>query len=144
MSWSKPTVVLFLLAAAVLPSAGAHAQQSNSTSTGVFTEEQAKRGAAAYNKNCTGCHGSDLVSTDREVPNLTGPAFDRWAGKTVGELFEVTRDTMPPREERSLDNQVYLDIVAYMLRFNKVPAGQQELKPDVPVLKQITIGKPAG
>ena len=45
---------------------------ARSTSEGVFTEEQAQRGAMAYNKNCAGCHGSALRSTDREVPNLTG------------------------------------------------------------------------
>ena len=121
-----------------------HAQEptSKSTSTGVFTEAQAKRGAIAYNANCASCHGADHISTDREVSNLTGTTFQRWVGKTVAELFEVTRDTMPPREERSLDNQIYLDIVTYILRFNKIPAGNQELKPDSQLLRQITISKP--
>jgi len=120
-----------------------HAQPAaKSTATGVFTKEQAKRGEAAYNGNCASCHGTDLVSTDREVSNLTGNAFKRWNGKTVSELFEVTRDTMPPREERSLDNQMYLDMVAYILQFNKVPSGNQELKPDIETLKQIVIAPP--
>jgi hypothetical protein len=93
--------------------AAAHVQSAaKSTATGVFTEEQAKRGKAVYNRDCASCHGTDLVSTDREVSNLTGDAFKRWNGQTVGELFEVTRETMPPREERSLDNQVHLDMVA--------------------------------
>ena len=115
-----------------------------STSSGVFTEEQAKRGAAAYNANCGVCHGSDLLSTDREVSNLTGGAFQRWTGKTVAELFEVTRDTMPPKEERSLDDQIYLDIVTYILRFNKIPAGNEELKPDLSILRQMVITAPPG
>jgi mono/diheme cytochrome c family protein len=120
-----------------------HAQPLGKTTVaGVFTEAQAKRGTAAYDKNCASCHGTDLVSTDREVSNLTGNAFKRWNGKTVGELFEVTRDTMPPEEKRSLDDQVYLDIVAYILQFNKVPSGNQELKPDIESLKQIVIAPP--
>ena len=86
----------------------------------------------------------DLVSSDREVSNLTGDAFKRWNGKTVGELFEVTRDTMPPKEERSLDNQVYLNMVAYILQFKKVPSGNQELKHDIETLKQIVIAPPPG
>ena len=81
---------------------------------------------------------------DREVSNLTGNTFQRWIGKTVADLFEVTRDTMPPKDERSLDNQIYLDIVAYILRFNKIPAGSEELKPEVQRLRQITIAKPSG
>ena len=142
MKWHAAAVCVALLGTM----ARTDAQQAGSTSTsaGVFTEEQAKKGGAAYNANCAACHGADLLSTDREVSHLTGNTFQRWIGKTVGELFEVTRDTMPPKEERSLDNQIYLDIVAHILRFNKIPAGSQELKPDVQLLKQITIAKPPG
>jgi mono/diheme cytochrome c family protein len=133
-------MVCFLLLTGM---SGAHAQETTrSTSQGVYTEEQAKRGAAAYNTQCASCHGADLRSTDREVSNLTDYSFKRWIGKTVGEMFEATRDTMPPREERSLSDQIYLDIVTYILRFNKVPAGLQELKPDLQLLKQIKIGDP--
>ena len=81
---------------------------ARSTSEGVFTDEQAQRGAMAYSKNCAGCHGSALRSTDREVPNLTGESFKRWVGGTLGEKFEMVRDTMPPRDERSLPDEVYL------------------------------------
>jgi len=108
----------------------------------VFTEEQAQRGATAYNKNCAGCHGSALRSTDREVPNLTGDSFKRWVGRTLGEEFEVMRDTMPPRDERSLPDEVYLDILVFILRANKVPVGSHELKPEPETLKQITISEP--
>jgi S-disulfanyl-L-cysteine oxidoreductase SoxD len=120
---------------------GALAQSPGSP--GVFTEEQAKRGAAAYSANCAGCHGADLHSTDREVPDLTGGPFkDGWVGRIIFEKFEITRDTMPPREERSLPEQMYLDLVTFILRFNKVPAGSSELKPDIQLLKQIKIGNP--
>jgi mono/diheme cytochrome c family protein len=124
----------------LIGTSGAFAQSS--TSQGVFTEEQAKRGAAAYSANCAGCHGADLHSTDREVPDLTGPPFkDGWVGKTIFEKFESARD-MPPREERSLPDQMYLEIVTFILRFNKVPAGSNELKPDIQLLKQIKNGDP--
>ena len=49
---------------------------------------------------------------------------------------------MPPEEKNSLGDQVYLDIIAYILQFNKVPAGGQELKPDLSVLQQIVIPAP--
>jgi mono/diheme cytochrome c family protein len=121
-----------------------HAQDAKSTAAGVFTAAQAKKGEAAYNSNCASCHGADLRSTDREVTNLTETAFKNgWIGKTIAQKFEVTRDTMPPRAERSLGDQVYLDIVTYILQFNKVPLGQQELKPDPQILRQIVIADPA-
>jgi mono/diheme cytochrome c family protein len=114
-----------------------------SSSTGVFSSEQVKRGNAAYNANCASCHGLDLISTDREFPNLTAASFKfSWIGKTIWEKFEFIRTTMPPKEERSLDDQVYLDIVTYILQFNKVPTGDQTLKPDSEILKRIVISTP--
>jgi hypothetical protein len=52
------------------------------------------------------------------------------------------RDTMPPEEKNSLGDQVYLDIVAHILKFNKLPAGAQELKTDLSVLRQMVIPAP--
>src|SRR5215203_242716 len=73
-----------------------HAQEAapKSTSTGVFTAEQAKRGESAYNSNCATCHGSELRSANREVPSLAERSFKfSWVGKTIAEKFEVARDT---------------------------------------------------
>ena len=117
---------------------------AKSTASGVFSNEQAKSGEAAYSANCVTCHGAELRSTDREVPHLSDKSFKfGWIGKTIAEKFEFVRDTMPPKEEHSLSDQVYLDIVTYILKFNKVPAGNQELKPDLGILKQITIAAPS-
>jgi hypothetical protein len=54
----------------------------------------------------------------------------------------MVRDTMPPRDERSLPDEVYLDILTFILRANKVPVGSNELKPDLEILKRITIADP--
>jgi len=122
-----------------------HAQDTKSTSTGVFTQEQAKRGEAAYQRVCASCHGSDLHSTEAEAPDLTEGAFKfGWQGKTIAERFELIRTTMPPNKAGSLDDQAYLDIVTYILRFNNVPAGNRALEPDPNVLKQIVISAPSG
>ena len=122
-----------------------YAQETKSTSTGVFTEEQAKKGEAAYQRICASCHGTDLHSTEAEAPDLTEGAFKfGWQGKTIAERFELIRTTMPPNKAGSLDNQAYLDIVTYILRFNNVPAGSRALEPDPNVLKQIVISAPSG
>ena len=91
------------------------------------------------------CHGSELRSADREIDTSPDKSFKfGWIGKTIAEKYELVRDTMPPKEEHSLSDQVYLDIVTYILKFNNVPAGDQELKPDLEILKQISIATPPG
>src|SRR5262245_8764684 len=120
-----------------------HAQETKSTSTGVFTEEQAKKGEAAYQRVCAGCHGTDLRSTESEAPDLSDGAFKfGWQGKTIADRFEIIRNTMPPGRRAGLDEQTYLDIVTYILRFNNIPAGNQALQPNIDTLKQIVISVP--
>ena len=86
------------------------AQETKSTSTGVFTEEQAKKGETAYQRVCASCHGADLHSTEPEAPDLTEGAFKfGWQGKSIADRFELIRNTMPPGRGASLDDQTYLD-----------------------------------
>jgi mono/diheme cytochrome c family protein len=120
-----------------------HAQDIRTTSSGAFTDEQAKKGEAAYQRICASCHGADLHSTEPEAPDLTEGSFKfGWQGKTIAERFDTIRKTMPPQRAGSLDDQTYLDIVTYILRFNNVPSGNQALQPDLDRLKQIVISAP--
>ena len=124
-----------------------HAQPAGKTSTasGVFSAEQAKNGEAAFQARCATCHGADLHSTEPEAPDLTEGAFRfGWNGKTVANRFEEIRGTMPYGNARSLDDQTYIDIVAYILQFNGIPSGNQKLEPDVPALEKIVITVPGG
>jgi len=116
---------------------------ARSTASGVFTVEQAKNGERAFQAKCATCHGEDLHSTDAEAPDLSEGAFKfGWQGKTIANRFEQIRNTMPLGNARSLDDQTYIDIVAYILRFNGIPSGTQKLEPDVRVLEQIVITIP--
>src|SRR5207302_285615 len=118
---------------------------ARSTSSGVFTVEQAKNGERAFQAKCATCHGADLHSTDAEAPDLTEGAFKfGWQGKTIANRFEQIRSSMPLGNARGLDDQTYIDIVAYILQFNGIPSGNQKLEPDVRVLEQIVIDIPAG
>ena len=99
--------------------------------SGVFTPAQAMRGEEAYQASCASCHGGDLHATDAEVPDLTGPAWRaKWNGKTLGERFDTIRSTMPLGSGNSLGDKTYLDILAFILRFNEFPPGTQELGPE--------------
>jgi mono/diheme cytochrome c family protein len=111
--------------------AGAQDASGPSIGSGVFTAAQAKRGDAAYQASCSGCHGSDLHATDAEAVDLTGPAFRaRWNGKTLEERFETIRDTMPLGNPNTLGDKTYMDILAFILQSNDFPPGNQELVPE--------------
>jgi mono/diheme cytochrome c family protein len=135
-------VLLFVLATSLT-----HAQPAGtrSTASGVFTAAQAKNGEQAFQAKCASCHGPDLHSSDPEAPDLTEGAFRfGWQGKTLANRFEQIRSTMPYGNSRSLDDQTYVDIVAYILSFNGIPAGNQMLAPDVPALEKIIVEVPGG
>jgi quinoprotein glucose dehydrogenase len=128
-------VVVVLGALVVLESLSA--QTSRSLWDGVYTEEQAKRGAIAYVERCARCHGADLSSGDA-VPPLAGPEFlSTWNTLTVGDLFDRIRTSMPADKPGSLTRQQDSDIVAYVLSVNKFPAGNTELATQTELLKQI-------
>ena len=132
------------VAVAVIVSSGAFvilealaAQAPRSIWDGVYTQEQAKRGEAAYVERCARCHGVELSSGD-STPPLVGTEFlSTWNTKTVGDLFDRIRTTMPADKPGSISRQQGSDVVAYVLNVNKFPAGNTELGTQSELLKQI-------
>jgi len=118
------------------------AQGSKSVTQGVFTAEQAKRGAGLYKENCSFCHGEDLKGTD-VVPGLADNAFwGYWSEKSVGDLFEKINTSMPATAPGSLTVVQTADIVAHILNAQKFPAGSTELATKLEELKPIMLAKP--
>jgi mono/diheme cytochrome c family protein len=106
------------------------------------TAEQVKRGEATYLDECSRCHAETLTGTE-SGPALAGDAFVRaWAGKTVGDLFVRVRDTMPADSPRRIPAQRSADVVAYLLRENRLNAGDDALSADVAALSRIVISVP--
>jgi mono/diheme cytochrome c family protein len=104
---------------------------------GVYNEEQAQRGRAAFLEQCSNCHGRDLEGADM-TPPLTGGGFmSNWDGLSVGDLADRIRVSMPLNSPGTLSRQQTADVVAYILRFNQFPAGKEELAREVPMMKQI-------
>ena len=123
----------------------AHAQQAGERTTlsGVFTADQAKNGERMFQARCAACHGSDLHATDPEAPDLTKDGFKLgWVGKTVANRFRNIRIAMPAGAPGSLDDQTYIDIVAYILQFNGMPAGNEKLMTDLNALEKMVIRAP--
>ena len=106
--------------------ASAVAQAPVSVLDGVFTTAQAERGHVAYETRCVRCH----EGLEADGPGLMEKAFlDRWREDTLEPLFTFMRTTMPGNTPGSLDDQVYADVLAFLLETNGLPAGQDELKP---------------
>ncbi len=97
---------------------------------GVYTVEQAGRGAVQYTESCAACHAPDLRGNTTS-PSLVGQSFAfLWGGSTLGELFGSIRQLMPTNRPNSLPAQAYRDILAFILRANSYPVGEQELTAD--------------
>ena len=111
------------------------AQSTRSIWDGVYTREQATRGALTSGL-CTQCHGDSFQGDP--APPLTGADFlTKWDGRSVGDLFELIRQTMPDDDPGALTGQQYADLLAYVFSLNKFPAGTTELASNAEPLKQI-------
>ena len=72
---------------------------------GVYSKEQAGRGQAAYNSKCAGCHGEALLGGEDSPPLVDKDFLDKWNGRSVGDLVELTRKTMPADGPGKLSRQ---------------------------------------
>ena len=134
MKIARPPLALALAAAAFT---GAFAQSPKSVWTGVYTAEQAARGAELYTSVCAECHGDDLEGRER-APALAGGAFaQRWDGATLKKLFERMEEMPPDDPQARLAAKQYADILAFLLSANKIPAGSGPLVGDKDALAGI-------
>ena len=104
---------------------------STTTKIGVYTAQQAVRGKDIYAGNCRSCHTPETH---------TGTTFAAtWNKRSLAELYSYIRERMPKNEPGSLSDQEYADVLAYVLRLNRMPMGQKELAPDSASMKSIRI-----
>ena len=119
------------------PATSTTAADAPSVWDGVYTLAQAKRGALKSGL-CTSCHGDSFVGGS--APELAGEAFlSRWEGRSVADLFDLIRLTMPDDDPGALAREQYADLVAYILAVNKFPEGRREIGTAIDPLKAIRI-----
>jgi len=103
---------------------------SRSVLEGVYSARQANRGEQIFQQNCSACHST------REF----GVTFQRrWAGGSVGDIFDFISATMPQSSPGSLSAEEYAAIIGYFLRINNYPAGEADLESDIQRLKQVNM-----
>jgi cytochrome c5 len=114
-------------------------QAPRSAWSGVYTEEQAERGATIFRKACGYCHRDNLRGD--YGPPLVGVDFTYpWDGRTLGELYDTMSSTMPPAsavDRVVLQPKDYVDIIGFILRANGLPSGGTQLPTDAARLREI-------
>jgi len=114
------------------------AQGPGSIWDGVYSAEQAARGEKAYMRSCGGCHRDDASGGDDSEPALRGTNFaHNWEGASVAELYDFIATNMPKTRPGSLPLEECVDIVAFLLKANEMPAGTRELTTDIDLLLSI-------
>lgn len=106
---------------------------------GIYTEDQAKKGSANYAEQCASCHGDQLTGGEMAPPLAGGEFLSNWNGLTLGDLFERIRTGMPPAQPGKVSREAKSEIVAFMLAFNKFPAGSKDMPSSTEALKQFRI-----
>ena len=139
--WSRGVSVVGVVAYG-LAMAGAFAPgvraQEKTAKDGVYTDAQAARGDGIYQDQCAACHGADLKGGG--APPLAGADFLAFWGKApLSDLVDKITGTMPATTPGSLSPQQTADIVSYMLKVGKFPAGTVELPTDAAVLKTMVL-----
>jgi len=95
---------------------------------GVYTGAQAERGKERFITSCGNCHGIDLKGAAERGPALAGDPFIKvWQDRTAANLFTKIKADMPRNRPGSLTDDVYLDIVSFILKSNTFPEGPKEL-----------------
>jgi mono/diheme cytochrome c family protein len=133
---SAPASMACALLFALFAGAG-HAADVND---GVYSAAQAERGRATYEAECSRCHGATLAGGGGG-PALSGPFWAAWEGRSVGDLFNLTRKSMPADGPGRLSEPEYADIIAYVLSANRYPTGKVALPAEVGALKAIGISR---
>ena len=106
---------------------------SASTQTGFFTRGQASRGERRFQQLCLECHRTN---------EITRIWFRGAIYETAGDLMNVISTTMPEGNPGSLSSREYVDILAFLLRLNDYPAGEEELPSDSSLLENVRIPGP--
>jgi mono/diheme cytochrome c family protein len=98
---------------------------------GVYTDEQADKGAMLYRTACSTCHGKQLEGVpDEGNPALASPGFMvEWDGQSMADLVGHIH-VSPHSRPDEMDPLTAVALAAFILNQNGVPSGKTELSTD--------------
>src|SRR6188474_3460292 len=129
-----------ILAAAVVTAVRAEQAPARSAKEGVYTTEQATHGKTTYDEKCASCHGNMATSTPEMAALLNDSGFQNlWRDRSLARLFSRIRETMPQDKPGTLSPEQTVDLIAYILSANQLPAGDVPLPQDLESLKEIRV-----
>ena len=139
----RALLVCVCVASAVVVAAGRQAGARRTVWDGVYGAAQAERGKEAYAQKCSGCHGDflDGDSANGGAVALSGTTFaDNWESASLNDLFVKIGKTMPRDAPGTLSSRDTLDLMAFLLQYNGLPAGT-ELAPTPDLALVDIVGK---
>lgn len=125
--------IALALCAGLAPRASAQKDDNAAPSTlsGVYTDAQAARGEETYMGICVACHPPGTYA---------GDAFKAtWNQRPLSDLYDIVSQTMPKQDPGSLSPKEVAQVIAYILKQNRMPAGSSELAAESAPLKKIRI-----
>jgi alcohol dehydrogenase (cytochrome c) len=111
--------------AALIALAGVHAVTGKALAQGqgVFTQAQADAGHAVYTASCAGCHRANLAGGG-DAPALGGAGFmSSFGNRSTKDLYNFIFNSMPAGAPKSLSEEQYTNVTAYLLWANGAKAG---------------------
>jgi S-disulfanyl-L-cysteine oxidoreductase SoxD len=141
MRWSGAvsfvTVALFGLARAGVSGESLWDDLYKSAWAGIYTTDQATEGELFYRARCASCHGPSLEGSP-DGPPLSGHDFrGNWDWGNMADLFEKIQYTMPANRPGALTDGQVAEVLSYILKVNRFPAGSSALSPDADELRGI-------
>ena len=129
-----------------------------------YTDAQAERGKGYFYGSCGYCHTADPAAKNGTMDRSTGLGWhrgpvnsfslfvgERWLSSvsgipgrpqrwsTVADLYNKIHTTQPAYDVAGLSGQTYLDIIAYLLKQNGLPAGRDALTADLNHMRNMTL-----
>jgi nitrate/TMAO reductase-like tetraheme cytochrome c subunit len=101
-------------------------EQGETKKDGWYSEEQAATGAKTYAQSCVPCHGANLEGG--AGPALKGASWQQlYGGAKLLTVWGEIKGPMAQYAGTTFTTQQSLDLLAYLLEQNSLPAGKQPL-----------------
>ena len=118
-------------APAAAPKTAPQGAAPKTTLGGVYSQAQADKGEEMYYGVCIACHPKGYYTGDNFKKN--------WSGRPLSDLYDWVKTKMPKSDPGSLTPAQSVQVMAYILQENKMPAGQTPMPTDRAILKGIKI-----